>query len=179
MIAFRESYVGVPSSQIPAFEGVLQALVTELFEQAKFFHTHVGLNKTWRSRGERSSFRLTHVPAEFRPEFPYTRLRIKDDGGWWADLLWRNPNLDLQGYEDFNEFIVFVEQGKARNMTEEDRLMSWGLGKADIFFEARRKSADVSWYAPTTTFDLKHPLLRVLDWSRKELESGSSDPRDW
>jgi hypothetical protein len=101
--------------------------------------------------------------------------------GYWVVIELVTPSFcSLPQYRDTVDFWLFAAQRYRADKLDEQPVdwdkyeENWGMSTCDLYWQARRLSPGVPWYAPTHAIDFKHPLLLLLRQGIEAHESPES-----
>ena len=171
MIVSKMDYHMVPDGFHDSLEKLYQGMFTQLFELSM---------KVWNNR-EIDLWNCSVYRSGIKGGGKRLRI-VNHSSGYFAVIeMIKSEYCHLPQYRDAWNFNVYAAQsGDSEKRVKIDWLKfldDWGLDLCDLYWEAKKLSNDKSWYAPTHTIDLKHPLLRLLKNDVGNMKRGRSEIR--
>lgn len=172
-IVNAHGYYGCPPELLPVLEQVTQALLTQLYSYAETVYNNPEI--------ELQDCSVERAVLE-RHGDSHRQLRITShSSGYWVVIELVTPSFGiLPEYRDTVDFWLFAAQRYREDKLDEQSVdwdkyeENWGMSTCDLYWQARRLSPVVPWYAPTHVIDFKHPLLLLLRQGIEAHESPES-----
>lgn len=158
MIISPQNYYGIPKSAIPMLETVAQDTFTCFFNLCREILQRISRKGITFFGDLDYSLKCHRIPYGLR------LVHKNQSCSYWSIIEIRHEFADT----NIVDLLVYSEDGKRLTLKDlEGRAL---LGKASLYWSARRLNQGDAWYAPVTRLDFKHPLLLDLQNALEELK---------